>query len=349
MKIVHLIYAFPTGGKETMIVDIINEQVKYAEISLIVVNDWYDKTLISKISKKVSVYLIKRNIGSRNPLPIIKLNYVLLKFQPDVIHCHDYSIVSIVFPFINAKNVLTIHTMQISTGYHSKYAQLFAISEAVQNDIKQNGFDSKVIYNGIKVNDMVFKNNSKSATFNIVQVGRLEHEIKGQHIQLEALQLLISKYNLENLHLDFIGDGSSLKYLVELADKLGLNNYVSFLGLCDREYIYTHLKDYDLLVQPSLYEGFGLTIVEAMAAGIEVLVSDIDGPLEIIEKIGYGYKFKSGDAIDCALKMYEIYSNHNIVKSQTRSELQRETCKGLFDIKNTAKKYIDEYINLVNS
>ncbi len=172
--------------------------------------------------------------------------------------------------------------------------------------------------------------------------------IKGQHILLEALSLLINKYNFENLHIDFIGEGSSLDYLSGLVDKLNLKNYVSFLGLCDREYIYSHLKDYILLVQPSLYEGFGLTIVEAMAAGIEVLVSDIDGPLEIIEKIGYGHKFKSGNAGDCALKIYEIYSTRDVNTLQLSAKRQRLACTELFDIKNTVENYLAEYKKLIS-
>ncbi len=349
MKIAHIIYAFPTGGKETMLVDIINEQVKYADISILVLNTLYDKNLISKISKKVSVHLIKRNIGSRNPIPIINLNYILTKYQPNVIHCHNYSIASLILSIINAKKILTVHAMNINTKFHSKYDRLFAISEAVQNDIARHSFYSKVIYNGIKVDDILLKNNTTSTAFKIVQVGRLEHEIKGQHILLYALSVLINKYSIRNIHLDFIGEGSSLKYLMELTDKLSLTNYVSFLGLCDREYIYSHLKEYDLLVQPSLLEGFGLTIVEAMAAGIEVLVSDIDGPLEIIEKIGYGYIFKSGNAEDCASKIFEIYSNADSPVSQPRHKLQRQACKYYFDIEITAKNYLDEYRNTLTS
>lgn len=350
MKIVHIIYAFPTGGKETMLVDIINEQSKYEPITLIVLNNYYDKNLISKISNKVSVYLLNRKVGSRNPIPFLKLNYILMKVQPDIFHCHDHSLTSLILPLIKCKKILTIHSTNLATKYNSKYDQLFAISEAVQNDIKrQNNFNSKVVYNGIKVNDIQFNKGNKSSTFRIVQVGRLDHEVKGQHILLEALRLLIIKYNLRNLHIDFIGEGSSLNYLMDLVGKLNLTTYVSFLGLRDREYIYSHLKDYDLLVQPSLFEGFGLTVIEAMAAGIEVLVSDIDGPLEIIEKIGHGQKFKSGNADDCALKIYEIYSNYNIIESQFRSESQRQACKKLFDVEITAKKYLDEYKNLLST
>lgn len=348
MKIAHLIYAFPTGGKETMLVDIINEQEKYANISLIIVNNRYDKNLILKISDNVTVHLVNRVEGSRNPIPLLKLNYIFVKNKPDVLHCHDDSIVSLILPFIDVEKILTVHTMNISAKYHSKYDQVFAISEAVQNDIQQNGFDSKVLYNGIKVEDISFKNNYDSTVFRIAQVGRLEHEIKGQHILLESLSILINKYNLENLHIDFIGEGSSLNYLLDITDKLNLKNYVSFLGLRDREYIYSHLKDYDLLVQPSLYEGFGLTIVEALAAGIEVLVSDIDGPLEIIDKLGYGYKFKSGDADDCALKIYEIYSNRNVDALQLSAKLQRQASTELFDIKNIVENYLAEYSKLIS-
>ena len=164
MKIAHIIYAFPTGGTETMLVDIINEQAKYASISLIVVNNWYDKVLISKISAKVSVHLIKRKIGSRNPLPLLNLNYLLIKCNPDVIHCHDYSLAKLFLPIIKARKVLTIHDMNLSSKYHSKYDQLFAISEAVQNDITKNKFDSTVLYNGIKVNDILFKKSGNSKT-----------------------------------------------------------------------------------------------------------------------------------------------------------------------------------------
>ena len=177
----------------------------------------------------------------------------------------------------------------------------------------------------------------------------MAHETKGQHILLNALNVLINKNNIRNIHLDFIGEGLSLHYLMSIVEELNLKDYVSFLGLRNREYIYTHLSDYNLLVQPSLFEGFGLTVIEALAAGIDVLVSDIDGPLEIIKKTGYGKIFKSGDAEDCALKIFEIYSNTDTSLSQPRHKLQRLACKYYFDIEITAKNYLDEYRNTLTS
>ena len=232
-----------------------------------------------------------------------------------------------------------------------KYSNLIAISEAVRKEIKNvYQLDAKVIYNGIKVENVVSVQSTKknSNNFRIVQVSRLQHEKKGQHILLEAISILIKK-GILNISIDFIGEGPSEKYLKQLASDLNINEYVNFLGNKDRNYIYKNLCEYDLLVQPSLYEGFGITIIEAMAAGIEVLVSDIDGPLEIIEKIGYGHKFKCGDAEDCAQKILGIYSNRDSIESKSRSEFQRNACKKFFDVEVTAKSYINVYRNLLSN
>ena len=212
--------------------------------------------------------------------------------------------------------ILTIHDVKYVSKSLYQYSELIAISEAVRKEIKNvYQLDAKVIYNGIKVENVVSVQSIKknNDNFRIVQVSRLQHEKKGQHIVLEAVSILIKK-GISNISLDFIGEGPSDKYLKQLASDLNINEHVNFLGNKDRNYIYKNLCGYNLLVQPSLYEGFGITIIEGMAAGIEVLVSDIDGPLEIIEKISYGHKFKSGNAEECAQKILGIYSNRDSVE-----------------------------------
>ena len=58
------------------------------------------------------------------------------------------------------------------------------------------------------------------------------------------------------------------------------------------------------------YEGFGLTVAEAMAAKLPVLVSDEGGPYEIMGKGKYGYAFKMEDVDDCAKQIEYIYKNY---------------------------------------
>ena len=112
-----------------------------------------------------------------------------------------------------------------------------------------------------------------------------------------------------------------MNYLIGLADKLHLNNYISFLGLRYRDYIYYHLSDYDLLVKPSLFEGFGLTIVEGKASGIEVLVSDIidlelfNAPRHVREHLFQfsSDKFERVQLTEEAIQLADTYISEKVV------------------------------------
>lgn len=149
----------------------------------------------------------------------------------------------------------------------------------------------------------------------LVQLSRLEHTKKGQAVLLQALHTLVHEWGVTNVSLDFIGNGSSKQYLIELVKEYKLEGYVNFIGEKDRAWLFDALCTYHILVQPSLYEGFGLTIVEALAAGVPVLASAIDGPAEIISQLPGGFLFDQGGAVDCAkqlVKMIGIYQQNDM-------------------------------------
>jgi glycosyltransferase involved in cell wall biosynthesis len=177
----------------------------------------------------------------------------------------------------------------------------------------------------------------------MVQVGRLSHEQKGQDIALHALSYLINSLNIKKVSIDFIGNGNSEVYLRDLAEKLKVSDHCSFIGLKHREWIYNHLCDYELLVQPSRYEGFGLTVAEAMAAKVPVLVSDIEGPLEIIEYGKYGYTFKSEDAKDLAQKILSIQEKYGAVAFNEKIMNGYSHIVKLYDIIKTSSNYLMQY------
>ena len=345
MKIIHVIFSFNTGGAETMLVDIVNEQCKTNKVELIIVNNVVNKALIVKINDHVKIHFLNRKPGSRNPFPILKFNYIVFKINPTVIHFHNHNAINLLQLKTKAFICLTIHSLNVPIINLYKFKKLFSISNAVQEDIfLRSGINSVVVYNGIRFEDIeINRNYTKTEKFKIIQVSRLDHENKGQDILMKAINILVNQKGINNIQLDFIGEGSSLEYLKNLAIELNIENYVNFLGMKTRGFIYKELKHYQLLVQPSLFEGFGLTIVEGMAAKIPVLVSDIDGPMEIINNGRHGFHFKTGDENSCANQLYEIINDYHADKIMDKTNEAYSHAKENFNIQKTAQNYIKNY------
>lgn len=87
MHVVHLIYQMEVGGAETMLVDVINEQVANGlEVSLIVVNSGVNRELVSRIRPEAQIVCMQRRQGSMPLLMMLRLNILLARMRPDIIH-----------------------------------------------------------------------------------------------------------------------------------------------------------------------------------------------------------------------------------------------------------------------
>ena len=345
MKIVHVIWALDTGGAETMLVDIINEQVKSQVVAIIVINDLINQMLLNTIDKKCKIALIRRKIGSKDIRPWIKFNICLWRFCPDIIHVHLEGMRKMIFH--PAHKVFTIHNMHTSGKEYGKYEELFAISDAVRRKTLGQGFEAYTICNGIHP-ELISVRNTKCAPpksmFRFVCVGRLYTPHKGQDILITAL-LHLSNLGITNFHLDIIGEGVSRGELEKLVKDLHIQGYVSFLGQRDRMYVYQHLRDYDLYILPSRSEGFGLTVAEAMCAGVPVLVSDLEGPMEVINYGKFGMHFKSNDPESLASQIEHFL---NAGENREMTEAALVFAKDRYNIANVSNKYIEEYKNIIN-
>ena len=309
MKIVHCIYSLNYGGAETLLIDVINEQSKNHIVTLIIINSEYDSNLLKTISKRVSIVFINRKAGSRSIMPILKLNYKLITLSPNIIHIHNESIAKIILPVF--RNIfLTVHCLGVPSYNFHRLKGLYAISESVKDDVRKKGeFPVITIPNGIDLTKIEKREPSPfKERMRIVQVARLDYGIKGQDILIKALAILTDKgYDIT---VDFIGEGCSLEELTALCKELGVYERVKFLGLRSREYIYSHLKEYDLLCHPARFEGFGLVVAEGMAANLPVLVPDKDGAYEVIDYGKFGSSFCYGEEKDCAKSIEHIFNNY---------------------------------------
>lgn len=343
MKIVHCIFSLNIGGAESLLIDILNEQAKTENVILIILNNSFTPSLLNKINSQVKVVCINRKQGSRNLLPILRFNILLLLYNPDIIHIHNIAIRQLII-IPNTNIVFTAHCLGIRSKYLNKVNKIIAISDSVKADIL-NHCNSQVVAipNGINIDKIIYKRGKHDEhIFKIVQVGRLDKDNKGQDILIEALRILINK-GYHNILIDFIGTGDSFDYLRNLANKLNVIQNINFLGARDRDYIYEHLSEYDLMCHPARHEGFGLVIAEAMAAGLPVLVSSDDGPYEVIDGGKYGNYFEKENIKACADSIEVIMKNYD--KALNKAKIARNYVIEKYSIQNMVVNYLKAYNN----
>lgn len=171
--------------------------------------------------------------------------------------------------------------------------------------LKTRAIKIDVIYNGVDVNAFKPKKNQKSGKkIKLISTGRLI-ERKGYKYLIKALAGLEDKFELT-----LIGGGDKEEELKELARTHGVN--VDFRGVVKHQEIANELQNADIFVLPSLNEGMSHSMLEAMACGLPVIVTDAGGMKELIKDNGYVIKKASVNSIKDTILRY----NDSIIKQQ---------------------------------
>jgi len=169
--------------------------------------------------------------------------------------------------------------------WFQKFDALIAVSAAVRNSLIKNYAlrPGKVflVYNGIEVEKFKSRGAPVGGEEKVVlYVGRLDRE-KGLQTLIEAGAAL--KSSGVDFRLVVVGGGDYYDELVRYAGALGLTDSVKFLGPVDYEQVPNYYQAADIFVLPSkALEGLPMTIIEAMAAGLPVIASDLGGIPEAV-------------------------------------------------------------------
>ncbi|MDX9692266.1 MAG: glycosyltransferase family 4 protein [Acholeplasmataceae bacterium] len=199
-----------------------------------------------------------------------------------------------------------------------------------------------VIHNGIDLSP--FGNNqithSSSDKTNILCVARLD-ERKGLFYLIDAIHMLIQQH--KNVHLSIAGDGKLYQSLADKVEENQLGKHVSLLGFVDN--VPSLMATHDLFILPSLEEGFGNVILEAMASNLYVIATRVGGIPEIIssDDLGTLIEPKSADAIKEGI-LFAI-NNQNII-DQRRMNAYTHAFKHFsytHMMKSHEKLYLDLY------
>lgn len=118
----------------------------------------------------------------------------------------------------------------------------------------------------------------------LVTVGRME-PVKNTAIILQAVAQLRSSFR-PGLHLDLVGDGTTLASLKAQATALGLNDLVTFHGNLAHEKVLNVLAQAHLFLLPSHFEGFPKAALEAMACGLPVIATKVSVLPQLVKENG---------------------------------------------------------------
>jgi glycosyltransferase involved in cell wall biosynthesis len=161
-----------------------------------------------------------------------------------------------------------------------------AVKKTFQDNLKIDNKNSIVIYNGI--GSKFFEKNTESTPApnnNIIFIGRLE-KVKGVDILINAFSKVYNKY--PNAKLTIVGEGSQFNELEELAKTTSAKENIIFAGRQNN--VIDWLDDANIFVYPSIWEeGFGISVVEAMARGCIPITFNKGGLPEIIDNEKNGY------------------------------------------------------------
>ena len=131
-----------------------------------------------------------------------------------------------------------------------------------------------------------------------------------------------------------VGDGPEKEAARELASKLGILPHVRFIG--EDPEIETHLKNAALLLSTSEFEGFGMSVLEAMACGVPVVTTESGGVSEVVTE-ACGRTAPVGDVEALAAAAVEVLRDQNLARSM--GESGRRRAEELFDVDRVVPQY----------
>lgn len=120
----------------------------------------------------------------------------------------------------------------------------------------------------------------------VIFIGRL-HPVKGVQYLIEAMAIV--RQQMPDVKLVIVGDGVERARLEKLAERLNLNDCIQFTGQVPQESIPRLMHQADVFALSSLSESFGIVNLEAMAAGLPIVATNVGGIPDIVEEGVNGY------------------------------------------------------------
>ena len=360
-KILHITFDMRIGGAERVIYNLVEntDRSKY-ETSILCIDQ-----PIGPFGSRLREIGYEIDMLNRKPgfdLGLVRqVRAHILQKGIDVVHCHQYTpyVYGLLASAFSGKRVIfTEHGRFYPDQRKTKRILLnpifarftdhiVAISEATRNALVEfENFPKKkirVIYNGIKdvgglssgKPDQREKLGIAGNAFVLGTVARLD-SIKNQKMMIKALKMIQSEF--PNTFLVIVGDGPERKNLKELAAKLKLEGSVIFTGFREDTNSFYNIMDVFLLTSYS--EGTAMTLLEAMAAKLPCIVTDVGGNPEIVKAEETGFIIPSDNEEALAEKILILQKNIGLRADMGKAGRKR------FEERFTVRSMVRDYEQL---
>ena len=309
------------GGGEVWMITLIRELVKRG----------YKVTLVCKKEAEIIKYVDKESIevlpiriaGDFDPFTIFKIASIYRKRKIDITIANvgkDIRLAGLAAKFVSDISVIALHQVdrKIKNNWRYRFtydslADLIVVNSfATKNTLLKSTpwlLDKKikVVHHGIDLNkfselntiDLREQLGLSENDFIIGFVGRLSIQ-KGIKYMLDAFRMVADE--LKNVHLVIAGTGELEGMVKEFATKFNLERKIHLLGF--RNDIPALMRTFDILLLPSLWEGFGIVLIEAMASGKPIVATNASSIPEIVKDGWNGILVppENAEAISDALK-----------------------------------------------
>jgi glycosyltransferase involved in cell wall biosynthesis len=296
----------------------------------------------------MTIYRLKINAKAYNVPIVSSLFWKLLEIEkPDIVHTHQYPVYFSDMATLYAKLrhiplLLHVHVVSeaksplsgcISDLYYSSLGLCTLLASdcviAPTKAYKTKLTEMHVSANKIQVLpygiDLRKFQNIDGAIFRekygctcstlLLSVGRLNYQ-KGFQYLIYALPEIIKE--IPDVKLVIVGEGEQLPYLKFLAQKLGVDKFVIFTGAIPQVEIPIAYAACDLFVLPSLFESFGISLIEAQAAGKPVVSTRTGGTPEALLDGKTGLLVDVANPKHLGLAIIHILADRNLAVSMGR-------------------------------
>jgi glycosyltransferase involved in cell wall biosynthesis len=212
------------------------------------------------------------------------LTIAVSEFQPDVIHCHHFWLLSALTRhlFPHHRVVVSCHGTglrqqqklpELGNRFLDALAQIdhgFCLTEDQLQSLAYLGDRASVVGAGFDPEVFHGKGRTGSEQFRVLYAGKISQS-KGCHELLDAVEPLLGDHFV--LSMAGSGHGAEADLLVEKGEQLG----VRMLGRLSQAELAEEMRQSDLFILPSYYEGLALVLAEALSCGCQVISTALPG------------------------------------------------------------------------